>query len=231
MFQIKICGITRTTDAEVAIAAGADALGLNFFPQSPRYVDAAAALEIAVASKRQSVEAAIVGVFVNAGAADIVAIRNEVGLDLIQLSGDEPVATLAELATLGVPPATIIRALRVPPGGEDATRKYLDECRRLDCLPGLILWDAYDARKFGGTGRVADWDLAARWVADGTAPPLALAGGLKPENVARAIRTVRPAAVDTASGVECAPGQKDAAAVRAFVTAARAAFDNLSPAD
>jgi len=231
MFQIKICGITTPEDALTALSAGADALGLNFYAKSPRFIDVSVAREIAQRAHAQSPGGKIVGVFVNATAAEISSVRAEVGLNLIQLSGDEPPSLLAELAKLGVAPTTIVRALRVPPGGEEAARGYLDECRRLDCLPGMILWDAYDATQFGGTGRVADWDLAARWVAEGTTPPLALAGGLKPDNVRKAIRAVRPAAVDTASGVESAPGRKDADAVRRFVAEARAAFDNSAPRD
>ncbi|HEY2838308.1 MAG TPA: phosphoribosylanthranilate isomerase [Pirellulales bacterium] len=231
MFQIKICGITSAADAEVALTAGADAIGLNFYAKSPRLIDVATARQIASTVEQHKDRAAIVGVFVNATPAEIRATRDAVWVDLIQLSGDESVDMLAELASLGVSPASVIRAFRVPPGGEEAARGYLDDCRRLECLPGMILWDAYDATQYGGTGRVADWDLAARWVAAGASPPLALAGGLRPENVGRAIQLVRPAAVDTASGVETSPGRKDAVAVRQFITAARVAFDNLAPGD
>jgi phosphoribosylanthranilate isomerase len=231
MFRIKICGITNLDDAQHALSAGADALGLNFYAKSPRYIEISTARAIAQKRNTQAPSAKLVGVFVNASAAEICDLRGQAQLDLIQLSGDEPPSLLAELAQLGVPPSTIVRALRVPPGGEAAARRYLDECRRLECLPGMILWDAYDATQFGGTGRVADWDLAAQWVEDGTTPPLALAGGLKPDNVRKAIRAVRPAAVDTASGVESAPGRKDADAVRRFVAEARAAFDNSLPRD
>jgi phosphoribosylanthranilate isomerase len=205
MFQIKICGITTAADATDALRAGADALGLNFYAKSPRFLEVATAREIAAHVGPAPRRAKLVGVFVNHSAAEIREIAEKASLDLIQLSGSEPPALLAELASMGIAPRSIVRALRVPPGGEDESRQYLAECAKLNCSPGMILWDAYDASQFGGTGRVADWDLAARWVEEGGFPPLALAGGLRPENVAKAIRRVRPAAVDTASGVESAP--------------------------
>jgi len=231
MFRIKICGITTPADALLALSTGADALGLNFYAKSPRYVDPLKACEIATAAREQSPAAKLVGVFVNATAAEIVAQCRAASLDQVQLSGNESPELLAELAHSGIAPATIVRALRIGPGGESAALEYLETCRRLECLPGMLLWDAYDATQFGGTGRIADWDLAARWVEAGDIPPLALAGGLNAENVAKAIRTVRPAAVDTASGVESSPGVKDPDAVRSFVTAALSAFDNFSQGD
>jgi phosphoribosylanthranilate isomerase len=115
--------------------------------------------------------------------------------------------------------------------GIEGHRAYLATCRQLGCVPQRVLWDAFDAAAFGGTGRRADWDLAAQWAASGELPPLVLAGGLKPDSVAQAIAAVRPAAVDTASGVESSPGRKDAEAVRRFVAAARQAFDNFLPSD
>ncbi len=99
------------------------------------------------------------------------------------------------------------------------------------CLPRLVLWDAYDPRHFGGTGRVADWGAAAEYARSAGLPGLILAGGLKPENVATAIEAVRPQGADTASGVESAPGVKDPARVRSFVTAAHTAFDKYTFAD
>ena len=104
---------------------------------------------------------------------------------------------------------------------------YLDACRQLGCLPQAVLLDAYRPGHYGGTGEAADWSLAARYGTEHPTPPLVLAGGLTSENVAEAIRRVRPAAVDTASGVESHPGLKDAARVRAFVEAARAAFGTI----
>ena len=100
----------------------------------------------------------------------------------------------------------------------------LDDCRRLECVPRLVLVDAWAKGKYGGTGQVADWQALQGYSLDGSFPPLVLAGGLTPENVAEAVRTVQPAAVDTASGVESSPGRKDPEAVKAFVDAARGAF-------
>ena len=119
-----------------------------------------------------------------------------------------------------------VMALRLGPGGLAAIEKYIDECRQLDVeLAGLLI-DSFEAGQFGGTGRVANWDLLKQWeVADDV--PLILAGGLTAENVAEAIATVQPVAVDTASGVEISPGIKDPARVKAFIDAARRAFEEL----
>ena len=154
----------------------------------------------------------------------------ELGLDLVQLSGNESPQDVAHLAAeLGHVP--IMQAVCATGSSLTQIRAHLDECRRLVCLPRLVLWDAIDATQFGGTGRVADWSAAAAYVAAPGLPPLVLAGGLRPENVADAICVVRPQAVDTASGVESSPGVKDAARMRSFVEAARAAFDKVGLAD
>jgi len=224
MFRIKICGITNIEDAMTAADAGADAIGLNFYRASPRFIDTPSARAI-IDAVRGRVRA--VGVFVDAKPEEIRSIATDLALDLVQLSGnDSPewLATRLKPILGGVP---VMQALRVGSQGVAAVRAHIDECRQRRCLPQLVLWDAYDATQFGGTGRTADWDTAAACVASGDFPPLVLAGGLRPANVADAIQTVRPAAVDTASGVESSPGRKDAALIESFVRAAKAAFDNL----
>lgn len=227
MFRIKICGITRAADAEAAADAGADCIGLNFYRGSPRFLEAKEAQKV-LDAVRGNVLAA--GVFVNAQPEAIAHIAGELKLDLVQLSGNEPPEFVRELKGLmrGVP---IMQAARAGSQGLSAVEEHLEACRRMHCLPELILWDAYDAAQFGGTGRVADWQLAAACIAGGEFPPLVLAGGLRPENVAAAISAVRPHGVDTASGVESRPGVKDAEKLRSFVRAARSAFDNEPPAD
>ena len=139
---------------------------------------------------------------------------------LIQLHGDEPPELLSALG--GRP---VMKAFRA--AGTDGLRAvldYLETCRSLACLPRLILFDAPLAHGFGGSGKPADWSLAKQYVESRRTPGLVLAGGLKADNVAKAIRTTGAGAVDTASGVESQPGIKDPAAIKAFVHAARKAL-------
>jgi phosphoribosylanthranilate isomerase len=236
MFQIKICGVTRPEDALAAVTAGADAIGLNFYPQSVRFVGQEQARRIAAAVPAGVVR---VGVFVNATADEILQTFDRTPLDLIQLHGDEPPEFLRLLG--GRP---LIRVFRVEKGvgslcfgaatGTAETRgtktpapfflEYLDRCRQLGAVPRLVLADAAAGRAYGGTGELADWSALAGYPAADWHPPLILAGGLTPDNVADAIRTVRPAGVDTASGVESRPGYKDAERMKRFVETARAAL-------
>jgi phosphoribosylanthranilate isomerase len=222
MFRIKICGITNIADALAAAAAGADAIGLNFYAESPRYVERSRAASIRDALPRGVLA---VGVFVNHSADSICETCAQLKLNLAQLSGREPPELLAELAARGAPP--VMPTLRSDGQGAAPLRSYIDACHRLGALPRMVLFDSFDPARFGGTGRVADWALAAECRLSGDCPPMVLAGGLRPENVAEAIHTVRPYAVDTASGVESSPGQKDAEKIGRFVAAARAAFDKL----
>ena len=213
MFRVKICGITNVEDARVVAAAGADAVGLNFYPKSPRYVGLDKARQILDALPEGLVKA---GLFVNAAAEEVCRTFDLLALDLIQLHGDEPPEFLSELGGRAV-----MRAFRLEESGVDRMCQYLDDCRKLGCVPRLVLVDACVEGSYGGTGQVADWELLKRYPFGATPAPLVLAGGLTPENVAEAIRIVRPAAVDTASGVESRPGRKDPRAVEAFVRAAR----------
>lgn len=223
MFRVKICGITSVEDAGVVAEAGADAVGLNFYARSKRYVPIPRARAIL-----DSLPAGVVkvGLFVNAEAREVCETFDRLGLDLIQLHGDEPPSFLARLG--GRP---VVRAFRLAPSeGLDAVGRYLAECREMECTPRMTLVDAYVEGAYGGTGQTADWQSLATYRQVGSeepVPPLVLAGGLTPDNVAEAIATVRPAAVDTASGVESAPGHKDRALVERFVERARHAFENL----
>jgi phosphoribosylanthranilate isomerase len=241
MFRVKICGITSVDDARAVAAAGADAVGLNFYAKSPRYVSVEKAREIVNALPAQMVK---VGLFVNAPAEEVCQTYDALGLDLIQLHGDEPPHYLADLGGRAV-----MRAFRFGPGGLrspqlldhgqpvsrtprvpdalESMARYLGHCGRLGCMPRLVLVDAYVEGEYGGTGQAADWERLKGSPFGTSAPPLVLAGGLTPDNVAEAVRTVGPAAVDTASGVESSPGRKDPAAVEAFVRAARRAFDEF----
>jgi phosphoribosylanthranilate isomerase len=226
VFQIKICGITSAEDARHAARAGADAVGINFYVASPRYVDPRSAMAIVEALPHGIVKT---GVFVNATVPEVSEIAEALRLDLVQLHGDEPPELLRQLSdALSLP---VMKVFRVG-GGLDEVVAYLDACRELACLPRLVMFDASKAggphgSAYGGTGTLANWDLARRFALHRDLPPLVLAGGLSATNVADAIRTVRPAAVDVASGVEVGPGRKDPAQMTGFVAAARGAFDNL----
>ncbi len=212
--RVKICGITQPEWACVAAEAGADAVGL-IFAESPRRVTLQEAAEIVRALPPW---VAPVGVFVDASPATIRLAAAEVGLAAVQLHGDEPPEILAELGRLKV-----IKALGI--GSEDdlgAARTWRKGAERLR-RPDAYLVDARVAGgPKGGTGEQADWDAAARMIDDGFAP-LILAGGLGPENVAEAIRAVRPWGVDSSSGTEMQPGTKSPEKIRAFVEAVRTA--------
>jgi phosphoribosylanthranilate isomerase len=216
MFQIKVCGVTSPADALAAVEAGADALGLNFYAPSPRFLAPQAAQAVAIA-----MESAIkVGVFVNAAPEEVRATFDQLRLDFVQLHGDEPPEYLAALE--GRP---VIKAFRLGPNLDlRGIADYLEQCARLGVLPRAILIDAHQPGQFGGTGQTCDWQQLAGWQEALGETPLVLAGGLRPDNVASAIAAVGPSAVDTASGVEQSPGRKDPRLLRAFVSAARAAL-------
>lgn len=202
--RIKICGITRLEDALTAAQAGADAIGLVFYPPSPRAVSVAVAQEI-VANLPPFVTA--VGLFVNETAAEIDRIYKQVGLDLLQLHGDE---TPQFCAGLGVP---FLKALRVKPGDDVANLMNPWSDAR------SVLLDAFKQGVPGGTGEVFDWSQ----VPSSQAARIVLAGGLTPENVFGAVQASRPAAVDVSSGVEAVPGLKSPEKIAAFVSAVRSA--------
>jgi phosphoribosylanthranilate isomerase len=215
VFRIKICGITTVEDALLAAEAGADAIGLNFYDKSPRYVTAERAKEICDALPAG---VAKVGVFVNSLPKGIIATVNRVGLTAVQLHGDEGPDFLAALGKLPV-----IKAFRCKESTLDGVKAFLDLCGE-SSQPIALLLDAHAPGNYGGTGQVLDWAGLARERNKLLGLPLILAGGLTPQNVAQSISLARPDAVDTASGVEAAPGKKDPEKVRAFVAAAKSAI-------
>jgi phosphoribosylanthranilate isomerase len=222
LFKIKICGVNSVKDAQLVGLAGADAVGLNFYEDSPRHVDLETAEKL-VGVLRPTVKR--VGLFVNSAADDINRLAERLQLDFIQLHGDEPPALLADLSE-----RPILRAFRFGEAGADDIARFLEACgggRR----PDAILVDAMKPGEFGGTGEVADWDAVAKAKPILGEIPLVLAGGLTPFNVADAIAKVRPDAVDSASGVESRPGNKDPMLVRAFVNAAKRAFQQLESSE
>jgi len=226
MFHIKICGITTPDDARMVAQAGADAVGLNFYPRSPRHISEETAREI-IAALPQGVTR--VGLFVNAAAEHICRCFDALPLDLIQLHGDEPPEFLAQL---GHRPTMRVFRVSAASGNNrlQPVWDYLARCRELKSPPAMVLLDALAESGYGGSGVLADWAAARAYLAkrqerkQEEIPPLVLAGGLTPANVAEAIWMVHPSAVDTASGVERSPGRKDPAAVAAFVAAARTAL-------
>ena len=201
---VKICGITRVTDALAAAECGASAIGFNFYPHSTRCVAPDVAAEI---SRALPLGVLRVGLFVNATAEDINTLDERLHFDLIQLHGDETPEFCAQWGE------RVIRALRI--GGED-------DLKQIDDYGSVrhIMIDASVPGAYGGTGVTCDWELAAKAVTC-SEQPVILAGGLTPENVSEAIRRVRPQGVDVAGGVESAPGVKDHDKIRAFVDAAR----------
>jgi len=191
--KVKICGVVDPENARLAVDLGADFLGLNFCAASPRFVDPARAREIADAVRGR---VTLVGVFVNAAPAEVAAIAERVGLDLVQLSGDEGPRDVAPLAGRSI---KVFRSGGDP--GPDALAPYGD-------VWGL-LFDAAHATLFGGTGVAWSYEGAAGAVRRLPGRRVFLAGGLGPENVRRAVQMVRPFAVDVCSRVESAPGIKD----------------------
>ena len=215
MIRVKICGITSAADAQAACEADANSLGLNFYDQSPRHVSFADATKIR-AQIPKGVEA--VGVFVNLSVEEVAAACASVRLDAAQLHGDESPRIVAEVARK----VRVIKAFRVKADFALETLEHYGDAF-------AFLLDASQAGQYGGTGHTIDWALARRAAA---AHRIILAGGLKPENVAAAIRVVRPYAVDVASGVESKPGKKDHARVREFIQEVRRAEKQLdSPAE
>jgi phosphoribosylanthranilate isomerase len=200
--KVKICGVTSVEDARIAVSAGANAIGVNFYPGSVRCVSAETAAAI-VAVLPPSVWR--VGVFVDAPRAEVEELVERCALDTVQFHGNESPDDCRGWAQ------RTIKAVRV---------KDADTLRRADAYPvDFILADAYVEGLAGGTGRM----VPAEWV-NGVAPArLVLAGGLTPDNVAEAIRRVRPFAVDVASGVEIVAGRKDPERVRRFIANAQTA--------
>lgn len=204
--RIKICGVTRVEDVLAAADAGADAIGLNFHPPSPRFVTARQAAEL-IDVLPPFVEP--VGVVVNRRLADLAfEVRQIEGLTTVQWHGENP--ELDVPAPLRMIPAFAVRGRETL----EVIRRYLVDRRTMGRLPPAVLLDAHVPGRHGGTGQTAPWDLLADF---DPGVPLILAGGLTPRNVAEAVRRVRPYAVDVASGVESAPGMKDAELMRRFI--------------
>ena len=202
--SLKICGLTRESEATRLVALGVDAIGVNFWPGSKRYL----APEDATWLRSLAGSILRVGVFVNAPAELPLRLFQEGWLDAIQLHGNETPADTAAFHTANIP---IIIAIGV---------KTSDELSHAaDYGAAAVLLDAHAPGVYGGTGRVFDWEIAARFREEHPTVPIILAGGIVPENAALAARTVRPVALDVASGAEQAPGIKDFTKVQALLHA------------
>jgi phosphoribosylanthranilate isomerase len=203
--RVKLCGVTSLEDAGLCAEAGAWAIGMIFTEQSPRQVEVATAAEIGAAMRRR-VE--VTGVFLNAPLDDVVELVDLCSLTMIQLHGDEGPSYCAEVGhRTGV---KVMKAARV------RDRASVQALRAFRVGVDFHLLDAYAEDAHGGTGKTFSWELAKE---RGAGPPLVLSGGITPDNVAEAIASVRPFAVDSASGTEASPGVKDPAKVAALMRA------------
>jgi len=207
--KVKICGLTNLADCLAAVNAGADLLGFNFYPPSPRCISPGECARIVRELRTRKVQVVTVGVFVNSPADEILKIMDSCHLDLAQLSGDEPRAVLAAVGPRAY------KALR--PANTAALQEGLASYSPRSAPPAWLV-DAHHPGQYGGTGQIAEWNLARSLARKA---PILLAGGLNPSNVAQAVRQVQPWGVDVASGVELSPGYKDDAKMRAFVDEVR----------
>ena len=214
---VKVCGIRDRQTARDVAEIGVDAIGLNFYAGSPRFVATDEATEI---SKILPPQVTKVGVFVNHSIYDVESVARQCRLDIVQLHGDEASAYFADLQRR-LPHIRLIRAWRMSSDGLKGLKTFLDECRTQQIRLAGCLVDAHVAGVFGGSGKTVPWKQLATEYHRDEWPPLILAGGLTPENVAEAISAVQPWGVDVASGVESAPAVKDQALVRQFLLNAR----------
>lgn len=215
--RIKLCGLTTADDVAVAVEAGADAIGLVFYPPSPRHLTTARAAEL-LAGLPPYVTA--VGLFVNASLAEVRAVLAQAPIGLLQFHGDETPAQCRDIAqAVGRP---FMRALRVRPETKPADLlEFAQQYRTSGPLYSGLLLDTW-SDAYGGTGKAFDWSLVPADIAH----QAVLSGGLNAQNVTDAVRRLRPHAVDVSSGIEASKGVKDHALMRAFVSAVRAADES-----
>ncbi|HXY35831.1 MAG TPA: phosphoribosylanthranilate isomerase [Planctomycetaceae bacterium] len=221
---IKICGLTDPSQARAIAALRPDAVGLNFYPKSPRFVSAAAARKIADAIGSQIER---IGVFVEPSSEELRRTVAECGLSGVQIHSANEQHALGEMAVDAGPVTRRICGFQVGAPGLAHLRNYLAHHKPGEWIADACLADALVQGMLGGTGQTAPWQVLRDEYLRDEWPPLILAGGLRPENVAEAIATVRPWGVDVASGVEASPGIKDIERVARFIVEARRAFAEL----
>lgn len=225
LFHIKICGVRKVDDVVSVAESGADAIGLNFFPASVRFVSPRDEETRALAAKASELGLTVVGVFVNETPEEVCQVAQRVGIDAIQLHGDETIHSARQIRErIDLP---LLRAIKLPVDGlsvalmEQRARPWID-------LGVQLLLDADAGRAHGGSGKQLDWRIIQQWaqqqLGDRTGPKVlwTLAGGLHSENVAEAMERSQATSVDTASGVEDPKGVKSPALIRRFVQACKA---------
>ena len=211
--KIKFCGLTRTADVTAAIECGADAIGLNFYKPSPRYVSPETARELSIVADQRVMR---VGVFVNASPMEVDAVLAICPLDCIQLHGDETPEWIDEASYFPLLQSIFfIKAIAWRGTVADQEKVIAWTHNHYPRLLGMLV-DAYDPVERGGTGKTARWDLLFPRPKEFRNATILLAGGLTPENISRAIQTAKPDGVDIASGIESAPGMKDYSKMRAI---------------
>lgn len=210
MTKVKICGITTLEDAMMACEYGADLLGFNFYQVSPRYIQPTLCAKLVAEIKISFPQVTLVGVFVNMHVSTVKNILQDCGLDLAQFHGDEDSASFQPFRDKA------FKAFRGIPDEET----IIDFISNERTTPPAFLVDSSVAGLYGGSGQAGDWNAAALISKKYS---LLLAGGLRPENVTNAINQVRPWGVDTASGVESKPGEKNSEKLKLFIQAVRTA--------
>lgn len=215
-FRIKICGVRRRESVEAVGASAADAVGFNFFPRSIRYADPALTKTAELSRVAASLGLLRVGVFVNESVDRILAVADAVGIDAVQLHGDEPESDVRQLSGGERP---VIRAIKLPLSGL-AAETIERAIRPWRSVPVSLLLDADGGGQHGGVGKRLDWDTIRGWSRDHPDVAWGLAGGLDVENVAEAVRRSGARAVDVASGVEAPRGTKSAHRVSRFASLA-----------
>ncbi len=220
MFHIKICGVRLQQDVDAAADSAADAIGLNFFPSSIRFVDPADESTRLLSEHAANRKLVRVGVFVNESIETIAETVQRVGLDVVQLHGDETVAMATSLINDGY---TVIRAVKLPIGDLSPDEIEL-RTATWRAAGALLLLDADAGAAHGGSGKTLDWNAIRRWSLKFPGDDWVLAGGLHPENVAEAVRQSGAVRVDVASGVEQPRGTKSADRIRSFAEIASRQF-------
>jgi phosphoribosylanthranilate isomerase len=220
VFRQKICGVRLEKDVRAVESSGGDAIGLNFFPPSVRFADPRSPSTLALADLARQLGILCVGVFVGETRDSMERTVEHLGLDAVQLHGDEPLSVAVELIAAG---HRVIRAIKLPRSAFEAELLRDRSVGWTECGCHLLL-DVDAGAAQGGSGKTLDWPSVAAWAVENPTVGWTLAGGLKPENVREAISVSGAVSVDTASGVECPKGVKSAPRIRAFVAAAEQAW-------